>query len=135
MLKVRRERTPEEEARANGREGTQQSDVSRLLFPQCPCDGPEKQSPAPATDGEPSDRPDPDLNHSDLQVPGLRPRVGRNHSPVNLLGNPWTWGKETGPGLGKAPPCLQSVPLCQLLPHAIDDLRHHLRFAGDKRGR
>ena len=28
---------------------------------------------------------------------------GRNHSPVNLLGRPWTWAKETGPGLGKAP--------------------------------
>ena len=27
----------------------------------------------------------------------------RNHSPVNLLGRPWTWAKETGPGLGKAP--------------------------------
>jgi hypothetical protein len=31
--------------------------------------------------------------------------VERNHSPVNLLGRPWpwTWAKETGPGLGKAP--------------------------------
>ena len=27
----------------------------------------------------------------------------RNHSAVNLLGKPWTWAKETGPGLGKAP--------------------------------
>ena len=27
----------------------------------------------------------------------------RNHSPVNLLGKPWTWAKESGPGLGKAP--------------------------------
>ena len=27
----------------------------------------------------------------------------RNHSPVSLLGTPWTRGKEAGPGLGKAP--------------------------------
>src|SRR5262249_33982060 len=77
--------TENQEGRANGRDGTRQSGVSSLLFPQCPCGQPEKRSPAPVTDGESQDRPDPYLNHGGLQVPGLRPRVERNLSPVNLL--------------------------------------------------